>query len=108
MRVTKQLIEKFKQRRAFNDGIRYQLKKELTDYSYLIHEVPKVYCHICNLSKIHYPAHVIISELEEKWLQKDMTQDDIKMFIEEYRVGSTGINEMIDQIKDYLEFEEDK
>ena len=31
MRVTKQLIEKFKQRRAFNDGIRYQLKKDYYD-----------------------------------------------------------------------------
>lgn len=39
-----------------------QLKKELYDFSYVMEQVPKVYCHITgdSLSKIMYPAETVI------------------------------------------------
>lgn len=39
-----------------------QLKKELADFSYVMQEVPKVYCHITGdrLSKILYKAETVI------------------------------------------------
>lgn len=44
-----------------------QLKKELHDFSYVMAQVPKVYCHITGdkLSKIMYPAETVIAVADD-------------------------------------------
>ena len=76
-----------------------QVFRELSDYSFLMEQASKVYCAVANLSKTNYYAGTIISELEERWLDKAITQDDIKMFIEE----SKTLEDLIDSLKDYFE-----
>ncbi len=44
-----------------------QLKKELTDWYYVMGEVPKVYCAVTGdlLSKVMYPAETVIEAFED-------------------------------------------
>ena len=60
-----------------------QVKKELSDYHFLLEEVPKVYDKITGgrLSYPNYHAHTALSMHEEKFLDKDCTQCDIKDMI---------------------------
>jgi hypothetical protein len=45
-----------------------QLKKELSDFSHILSQVPAVYCHITDniLSKPNYEAGVVISMADER------------------------------------------
>lgn len=49
-----------------------QLKKELRDYSFMLHEVPKVYIEVTGrtLSKPHYYAESVIKVFKEKYGDK--------------------------------------
>ena len=49
-----------------------QLKKELCDYYFVIHEVPKVYCEVTGgtLSKILYDPNTVISLFNERFGDK--------------------------------------
>lgn len=56
-----------------------KVKKELYDFSYIMDQVPKVYCHITGdiLSKLMYPAETVISVADEhfqKVLEREMKE----------------------------------
>jgi hypothetical protein len=53
-----------------------QLKKELADFSFVMREVPKVYCHITGnrLSKVNYRAETVIAEADQHY--EDMFTDE--------------------------------
>jgi len=74
--------------------------KELSDFSIVMEEVPKVYEYITGglLSKITYPAETIIVELEERFYDKKITQDDIKDILQSKQTNS----EKLKEIKDYF------
>ena len=76
-----------------------QIQRELSDYKFLLDNVPIVYSHICGLSKIMHNAQTIISETDEKYqeyfetmhkedilsmIDNDMTGEEIKELIKEY------------------------
>lgn len=62
-----------------------QVMKELSDFSYVMNEVPKVYEEITGgiLSKIMYPAEVVLKEFNEQFWSKDIIKDDVKNIIKE-------------------------
>ncbi len=76
-----------------------QVFKELTDYSFLMEQVSKVYCHFTNLSKTTYYANTIISLIEEKTYDKKITQDDIRDIL------NSGLTkkELIEEIREYFD-----
>ena len=78
-----------------------QVFKELSDYSFLMKQASIVYCHFTNLSKTNYYAHTIISLIEEKTYDKEITQYDIKNIL------SSGLTkkDLIKEIKEYFELE---
>lgn len=69
------------------------LKPELSDFSFLIKEIPKVYDHIAGLSKHMYSAETIIAEADRRYweMHRDMILDDI--------ADMTSI----DEVRDYLD-----
>lgn len=62
-----------------------QIKKELSDFSMMLEEVPKVYCHITDstLSKPNYKAQAVIDVFEDRKREdiiqtlKEAFEDDI-------------------------------
>ena len=69
------------------------LKYELSDFSHLINEVPKIYDHIAGLSKHMYFASTINSLADERYWEshKEMILDDIEEM--------TEIQEVIDYLR---------
>lgn len=62
-----------------------QVKKELSDYRYLLQQVPTVYCELAGLSKPFYPAKTIIKRAQERQEEyaRDIYLDDIKSMADE-------------------------
>jgi len=78
-----------------------QVMKELSDYYFVMHEVPKVYCEITGglLSKIMYPAEIILSEFNDKFWDKETIQDDIDILIKEAKT----LDDLKNSLKDYFQ-----
>uniref|UniRef100_A0A6H2A4Z4 Uncharacterized protein n=1 Tax=viral metagenome TaxID=1070528 RepID=A0A6H2A4Z4_9ZZZZ len=76
-----------------------QVLRELSDYSFLIEQASKVYCHFTNLSKTNYYANTIISIIEEKTYDREITQEDIGDILK------SGLNkkDLIKEIKEYFD-----
>lgn len=78
-----------------------QLKKELSDYAFILEEVPKVYNHIANLSYPNYYASVIIAEADDRYqeLHGDVIREDIGRII-----NDVGLNyeELVFEIIEYI------
>jgi len=74
-----------------------QLKKELFDYSNLMDNASKVYCHITNgmMSKTNYNADTVIAEADQA--ESDRTSEAIKDELEE--LGYLNEGESIEEIK---------
>lgn len=72
-----------------------QLKLELSDFSFLIREVPKVYDHVAGLSKHMYEASTITTEADRRYweMHRDIILDDIADMT------------TVDEIREYLDFE---
>ena len=58
-----------------------KVMNELSDYSFMLEEVPKVYMAVAGLSKPNYYADTIITEFEDRNYDKDCIQSDIKDMI---------------------------
>lgn len=60
-----------------------QVKKELYDFSYVMEQVPKVYCHVTGnrLSKIMYPAETVMAVADD--YTSEITEREIKESQEE-------------------------
>lgn len=73
-----------------------QVKKELADYKMLLNEVPKVYMEIAGLSKANTRADIIIAALNDKYVSKEYTLEDLIELADDEETVS------ISMIKDYL------
>lgn len=64
-----------------------QLKKELSDFSHVLEQVPKVYMHITNnlLSKPNYFAEAVISKADECY--REATVESVKEFLQDMKKG---------------------
>ncbi|WP_035415372.1 hypothetical protein, partial [Bacillus sp. UNC437CL72CviS29] len=62
-----------------------QVKKELSDYRYLLQQVPTVYSELADLSKPFYSAQTIITRAHEKQEEyaRDIYLEDIKAMADE-------------------------
>ena len=77
-----------------------QVKKELSDYKFLLEEVPKVYHKITGcLSKTHYPSNVILSLHEERFVEKGVMEDEILYLIK--KLENQPKKKLIKAIKEY-------
>jgi hypothetical protein len=80
-----------------------QVLKEMSDFSFMMDNVPKVYCAITNhrLSKCLYPANTVISVFEELFLDKEIAKDDVSEMIK-----SCGtIEDLVEELRDYFEID---
>ena len=68
-----------------------QIQKELSDYSYMLEEVPKVYCAITNntLSKPFYKAETVITMAQD--IQTEEYKDWFKDEVEEIVINITAV-----------------
>jgi hypothetical protein len=78
--------------------------KELSDYYFMLDQVPKVYMAVSGgeLSKPNYYADTIIDFLEDRYFDKEITQDDISSILDEEETTS---DEKLKEIKEYLEIQ---
>lgn len=74
---------------------------ELHDFYHCINEVPKVYEEITNgaMSKPNYYASDVLAEFHDNYMDKGITQDDVKDMIKR----SKSLDELISELKDYFE-----
>ena len=77
-----------------------QILKELSDFRFLMEEVPLVYMEIAGLSKLMYPARVILAEHEQRFFDKGITQSDVSDILEDKILTA---EEKLEEIKSYLE-----
>jgi hypothetical protein len=76
-----------------------QVFKELADYAFLMEQASKVYCHFTGLSKTNYFAKTIITLIEDKTYDRDITRDDIRDMLK----NSLTKKDLISEIKEYFE-----
>jgi hypothetical protein len=79
-----------------------QIKRELSDYHYLLQEVPYVYDSLAGLSKPHTPGHVIVARVEDRMIDKQMAFDDLTARSENGEVTLT-----VAELKEYFDIRED-
>lgn len=74
--------------------------KEISDYDFILKEVPKVYCEITGglLSKPNYEARTILTEFNERFLNKEIIKDDIKYMIK----NTTTLKELKEELTNYF------
>jgi len=74
--------------------------KEISDYDFILKEVPKVYCEITGgkLSKLMYPAKIVLSVFNEKYWYKEIIIDDIKEMIK----SAKTLKELKEELESYL------
>jgi hypothetical protein len=84
-----------------------QVKKELYDFSFIMEQVPKVYCHITGgmLSKIMYRADTVIRAADDHF-NKEL-EESIKQEIEEME-GSAWITGQYNRLYDQLKADPEK
>ncbi|GAB6709581.1 hypothetical protein [Bacillus cereus] len=71
-----------------------KVKRELSDYKYLLDQVPTVYSELAGLSKTFYSAQTIINAVREKQEEyaRDIYLEDIKQMADED--GTVRINDI--------------
>lgn len=99
---TKKESDEFWKELVYTDGKLDEEKvlNELADFSFVIGEVPKVYCAITGgrLSKPNYYADQVIAEFEDRNYDKRITQEDVAAMIKECKTK----NELIGELKEYF------
>ena len=78
-----------------------KIKNELHDLDFVVEQVGTIYYELTGglLSKPMYYAQTILSEHNERFLDKGITQDDIKMFIKD----SKSKEDLAESLEDYFE-----
>ena len=78
-----------------------QVLKELSDFYFIMQEVPKVYCEITGgtLSKLMYKAENVLTYFEDLNYDKKITQEDIQMFIDR----CDDPEELKDELREYFD-----
>lgn len=97
------LYEEFWKDIVEKDGVlnKDQVMRELSDFSKLLDAVPRVYMAVTGgrISKpLTYVEHVL-SEFEERFLDKDCTQDDVRDIL----MSDETPEDKLEQIRDYLD-----
>ena len=74
--------------------------KEISDYDFILKEVPKVYCEITGglLSKLMYPANIVLAEFNERFWDKEIIIDDIKEMIKSVKT----LKELKEELESYF------
>jgi|SRR3990167_2098966 len=74
--------------------------KEISDYDFILEEVPRVYCEITGglLSKLNYRAEVILAEFNERFWDKKIIIDDIREMIK----STKTLEELKEELESYL------
>ena len=99
--MTKEIINFWKEIIYKNGKIdEKQVMKELSDFSYVMEQVPKVYSQITNglLSKIMYPADVVLTEFYDKFWDKGMIREDINDILN----SKQNEKDKLKEIKEYI------
>jgi len=80
-----------------------QVLKELSDYAYLIQEVPIVYEQITygRLSYPNYPAKTVISIHDDLYWDKDIVKEDVKEILSE----QSDIEDLKRELEEYFEID---
>jgi len=78
-----------------------QILKELSDFRYIMKQVPIVYEEVAGLTKLMYPAKTIIQEFESRNLDKEITKSDIRDMIDQ----CSDIEELKDELRYYFELD---
>ena len=83
-----------------------QVMKELSDYYFMLKEVPKVYMGVTNglLSKPNYPASTVLMEFEDNFYDKTITKDDIEDILKDKNMED---KEKLENIEDYFGIKKD-
>lgn len=77
-----------------------EVLKEISDYDFILEEVPKVYCEITggSLIKLMYPAEVVLGEFNKRFWDKEIVIDDIKAMIK----SAETLEELKEELESYL------
>jgi hypothetical protein len=77
------------------------IMRELSDYSFMLEQVPLVYCEVTNsrISKPNTYAFEVIGQFNELYDRKDWYEDDLKDILDEEK---TTAEEKLQEIKDYF------
>jgi hypothetical protein len=77
-----------------------KVMNELYDYYFILQEVPKVYCDITGglLSKPNYSAETILGEFNERFLDKETTNEDVAEMIKTAKT----LKELKEDLEDYF------
>ena len=77
-----------------------QVMKELSDFYFAMMEVPKVYCDITGglLSKIMYPANVVLAEFNERFWDKQFVIEDIEQMMN----SAETLEKLKEELNNYL------
>jgi hypothetical protein len=85
-----------------NNGVidEQQVMKELSDFSFMLREVPIVYCEITGgqLSKPLYWAYQVLEQFHEHNLDKRITRDDVQQMIE----SASDFGELKKELAEYF------
>lgn len=62
-----------------------QVKKELSDYSFLMEQASKVYCYVTHgkMSKLNYKADTIIAEIADYITKTFIYKEDLRRLLDE-------------------------
>jgi len=77
-----------------------KVMRELSDYHFMLQEVPKVYCEVSGgrISKPNTYAFEVIGEFNEQFNRKDWYEDDLKEILEQ----DVSAQDKIDEITNYF------
>ncbi len=80
-----------------------QVKRELSDYHFLLEEVPKVYDAVSGglISKPNTYAYEVLNEFNEKFADKGITSDDVTDMIKD----QDNLEDLINDLKAYFDYE---
>lgn len=99
----KQVYDEFWKDIVEKDGVldADQVKRELSDYSFMLEEVPKVYCEVTRwkISKPNTYAFEVIDEFNESYWYKETIQDDLADLLK----SKPTKQEIVDFLNDYFE-----
>jgi cupin superfamily acireductone dioxygenase involved in methionine salvage len=70
-----------------------QVKRELSDYSFLMKQASEVYCEFANLSKTNHHANTIINEINKRMINKEYALEDLLEMAEDGYVSVEDIKE---------------
>lgn len=79
-----------------------QVLKELSDFYYIMEQVPKVYDEITGgaLSKLMYPAETVLGIFEDLHYDKKIIQDDMREIVNNLNLD---LKELKKELRDYFE-----